>query len=52
MNMALNRFPLVALALAVLPLISCASHGPNDRVATRTLLSASNDANPDINGRP
>jgi type VI secretion system protein VasD len=52
MDMSLNRFSLVVLALVALPLISCASHGSNDRVQTRTLLSASNDANPDINGRP
>jgi type VI secretion system protein VasD len=50
--MSLNRLSLVALALAALPLISCASHGADDRVQTRTLLSASNDTNPDINGRP
>ena len=50
--MLLNRLSIVALALAALPLISCASHGSNDRVQTRTLLSASNDTNPDINGRP
>ena len=40
------------LALAVLALSACASHSPNERVATRTFLSASNDVNPDINGRP
>jgi type VI secretion system protein VasD len=50
--MLLNRPSIVALALAALLLSSCASHGSNDRVETRTLLSASNDTNPDINGRP
>jgi type VI secretion system protein VasD len=50
--MLLNRLPIVALALAAPLLSSCASHGSNDRVETRTLLSASNDTNPDINGRP
>jgi type VI secretion system protein VasD len=50
--MSLNQLSLMALALAALPLISCASRGSNDRVQTRTLLSASNDTNPDINGRP
>jgi len=40
------------LALAVLVLSACASHGSNERVATRTSLSASWDVNPDINGRP
>ena len=50
--MLLNRLSLVVLALAALLSSSCASHGSNDRVETRTLLSASNDTNPDINGRP
>jgi type VI secretion system protein VasD len=50
--MLLNRLSLAVLALAALLLSSCASHGSNDRVETRTLLSASNDTNPDINGRP
>jgi type VI secretion system protein VasD len=50
--MLLNRLCIVVLTLAALPLISCASHGSNDRVPTRTLLSASNDTNPDLNGRP
>ena len=50
--MLFNRLSLVVLALAALLSSSCASHGSNDRVETRTLLSASNDTNPDINGRP
>lgn len=50
--MLLNRLLIVALALVGTLLSSCASHGSNDRVETRTLLSASNDTNPDINGRP
>jgi type VI secretion system protein VasD len=50
--MLMNRLSIVALALAAPLLSSCASHGSNDRVETRTLLSASNDTNPDINGRP
>jgi type VI secretion system protein VasD len=50
--MLMNRLSIVALALAAPLLSSCASHGSNDRVQTRTLLSASNDTNPDINGRP
>jgi type VI secretion system protein VasD len=40
------------LALAVLALSACASHEANERVPTRTSLSASKDINPDINGRP
>ena len=50
--MLVNRLLIVALALAAPLLSSCASHGSNDRVETRILLSASNDTNPDINGRP
>ena len=52
--MSLNRLSMVVLALAALPLplLSCASHGSDDRVATKTLLSASEDTNPDSNGRP
>ena len=50
--MLLNRLLIVALALAATLLSSCASHGSNDRVETRTLLSAITDTNPDINGRP
>jgi type VI secretion system protein VasD len=38
--------------IALLALASCASHNPNERVPTRTLLSAGQDVNPDINGRP
>jgi type VI secretion system protein VasD len=50
--MSLNRLWIVVLALVALPLMSCASHGSDDRVPTKTLLSASDDTNPDINGRP
>jgi type VI secretion system protein VasD len=50
--MSLNRVSTAWLALAALALASCASHGSSDRVQTRTLLSATNDVNPDINGRP
>jgi type VI secretion system protein VasD len=41
----------IALSM-LLVLSSCASHNSNERVPTRTQLSASQDVNPDINGRP
>ena len=40
------------VTLAVLVLSACASHSADERVSTRTSLSASKDVNPDINGRP
>jgi type VI secretion system protein VasD len=50
--MSLNRVSTAWLMVVALTLTSCALHGSSDRVDTRTLLSASNDVNPDINGRP
>lgn len=48
-----NRHSIALLSLvAVLALSSCASRSSNERVPTRTLLAASQDVNPDINGRP
>ena len=40
------------VTLVVLVLGACASHSADERVSTRTSLSASKDVNPDINGRP
>ena len=45
-------YAFVVLAALVLALSACASHSADERVATRTSLSASKDVNPDINGRP
>jgi type VI secretion system protein VasD len=43
---------LLTLTLAVLVLGGCASHPPDERVPTRASLAATQDVNPDINGRP
>jgi type VI secretion system protein VasD len=49
--MSSSRVPLVCVGfIAILALSGCASH--RERVAARTVLVASNDANPDIGGRP
>jgi len=42
----------LSIALLGLALSACASHGSGERVQTRTLLAASQDVNPDLNGRP
>jgi type VI secretion system protein VasD len=57
MVVSVNSFSLKSVARiwlvpAALVLSACASHAANERVATRTALSASKDVNPDINGRP
>ena len=43
---------LMLVTLTVLVLGGCASHPPDERVPTRASLSATQDVNPDINGRP
>jgi type VI secretion system protein VasD len=60
MAMSVNSFFMKSAAgmcrtlvmLIALVLSACASHSADERVATRTSLSASKDVNPDINGRP
>jgi type VI secretion system protein VasD len=48
-----NRYSIALLSFAaVLSLSACASHSSNERVQTRALLSAAQDVNPDLNGRP
>jgi type VI secretion system protein VasD len=49
--MAMSVKPLFVM-LAVLVLSACASHPADERIPTRTSLAASQDVNPDINGRP
>ena len=48
---SLNPFFRLVLLMALV-LSGCASHPPDERVATRTSIAASKDVNPDINGRP
>src|ERR1700722_17718151 len=43
---------LYRMLVMMLVLSGCASHPPDERVPTRALLAATQDVNPDINGRP
>lgn len=52
MAISLNRICIKCVALAMLVLNACATHGSSERLDTYTLLSASSDVNPDISGRP
>lgn len=50
--MPTHHYSRSVVILVVLMLSACASHPSDERVPTRTSLSASKDLNPDINGRP
>ena len=47
--MTVNSYRILAMLVV---LGGCASHPPDERVPTRASLSATQDVNPDINGRP